>query len=351
MQEEEKDIEPTSDDLYEHHRIICDPKQTALRIDKFLLDRLFKVSRNKIQHAIRAGAVKVNAQSVKPNYKVRPADVITIVLAKPPKEEGGVAPENIPLDIRYEDEDLIVLYKPAGMVVHPGIGSPNGTLVNALAYHLQNIEIPVLKGNLADRPGLVHRIDKNTTGLMVIAKTEYALNHLAKQFFDRTIQREYQAIVWGEPEEEGGTVTTDIGRHPRFRTQMTVVEEDEGGKHAVTHFKMEERLYYVSLLRCKLETGRTHQIRVHMKHIGHPVFNDEKYGGDRVVKGTVFSKYKQFVENCFELLPHQALHARSLGFEHPTTGESLFFEAEPPDYFLAVLDRWRTYVTSRQQKT
>ncbi len=340
-----------SDALYESLEIVCDPKQAPMRIDKFLMDRLANVTRNKIQMAIKSGSVTVDGQLVKPSFKIQPANVIKVTLPRPAKHTNGVLPEDIPLNIRYEDDELIVLFKAAGMAVHPGIGNHSGTLVNALAHHLKNLQMPVLPDNLDDRPGLVHRLDKDTTGLMVVAKTEQAISHLARQFFDRSIRREYLALVWGEPENSEGTISGHIGRNPRQPTQMMVFEDEEVGKHAVTHYQVEEALYYVSLLRCRLETGRTHQIRVHLKHFGHPVFNDEKYGGNRILKGTVFSKYKRFVENCFAQLPHQALHARSLGFVHPATGEEMFFEAELPEYFEAVLERWRKYVSSRQHKS
>lgn len=334
--------------LYEHHRIVVDPKQGSVRLDKFLFDRIPNISRNKIQRAINAGSVLVDDQAVKPNYKIRPREVITISLDRPPREDSPIAPENIPLDIRYEDEDLLVVHKPAGMVVHPGIGVHSGTLVNALAYHLQNSELPVMPGNLANRPGLVHRIDKHTTGLLVIAKTEMAMTHLAQQFFEHSIERKYLALVWSEPEADEGTVVGNIGRHPTLRTLMYVFSEGEDGKPAVTHYKVLERLYYVSLIECQLETGRTHQIRVHLKYHGHPLFNDPKYGGNTIRKGTVYTKYRQFVENCFKVMPRQALHAKSLGFIHPRTGEEMYFEAPLPEDFAAVMERWRHYVHHRK---
>lgn len=336
-----------NDDYLSHETIVIDPKQSPLRIDKFLMDRLMKVSRNRIQNAIRAGSITVDDREIKPNFKVKPGHVISLVLPKPPAEHQTVVPQNIPLDIRYEDEDLLVVHKPAGMVVHPGIGHHRGTLVNALAYHFRNL--PVLEGNQSDRLGLVHRIDKNTTGLLVVAKSDYAMTHLAKQFYYHTVDRTYQALVWGEPDPAKGTITGNVGRHPRFRKKFTVFPEGEAGKWAVTHYKTLEGLYYVSLIECKLETGRTHQIRVHMQHIGHPLFNDERYGGDQIVKGTVFSKYKRFVENCFTLLPRHGLHAKSLGFTHPTTGERLHFESELPEDLAQTLDKWRRYVQSRKQ--
>ncbi|MEM1322059.1 MAG: RluA family pseudouridine synthase [Bacteroidota bacterium] len=338
-----------NDELYEHHRIVVDPGQSPIRIDKFLMDRLERTSRNRIQNAAHAGAVRVNDQPVKPNFKIKPGHIITILLPRPPKADSGIVAEEIPLDIRYEDEDVLVLHKPAGLVVHPGVGVHSGTLVNGLVYYFQNSDLPVLPGNMANRPGLVHRIDKNTTGLMVIAKTEMAMTHLAKQFFDHTIERKYQALIWGEFDEDQGTIEGNIGRHPRLRSKMHVFPEGEEGKEAITHYKVLERLYYVSLVECQLETGRTHQIRVHMKHQGHPLFNDDRYGGDQVVKGTVFSKYKQFVFNCFKEIPRHALHAKSLGFTHPRTGERVFFESELPQDMTTVLDKWRSYLSSRKQ--
>jgi 23S rRNA pseudouridine1911/1915/1917 synthase len=336
-----------SDDYQDHQQIVIDPKQSPLRIDKFLMDRLMKVSRNRIQNAIRSGSILVDDKEVKPNFKVKPGQVITMILPRPPRDhEGPVKPEDIPLDIHYEDEDLLVVYKPPGMVVHPGVGHSHGTLVNALAYHFK--DLPVMKGNDPDRIGLVHRIDKNTSGLLVIAKTDYAMTHLAKQFYNHTVDRTYQALVWGELDPPDGTIEAHVGRHPRFRKLFTVFPEKDQGKWAVTHYKTLEALYYVSLIECRLETGRTHQIRIHMQHLGHPLFSDDKYGGDNIVKGTVFSKYKRFVENCFTLLPRQALHAKSLGFTHPVSGERLHFETELPEDFLAVLEKWRTYVNSRK---
>ncbi|MEO5905260.1 MAG: RluA family pseudouridine synthase, partial [Saprospiraceae bacterium] len=291
---------------------------------------------------------RVDGESIKPNHKIKPNQTITILLPKPPDLGERIVPEDIPLDIRYEDNDVMVIHKPPGLVVHPGIGHDTGTLVNALAFHLQKTIMPVMAGNSADRPGLVHRIDKDTSGLMVIAKNDYSMTHLAKQFFDHTIMREYNAIVWGSPEPPEGTIDGNLGRDPKFRQLMTVFEEGEGGKESTTHYKVLEDLYYVSLVKCVLETGRTHQIRVHMKYIGHPVFNDDRYGGDRIVKGTVFTKYKQFVENCFQLCPRQALHARTLGFEHPTTGEKMYFDSELPDDMQQLMQKWSSYVAHRK---
>ena len=343
-------LDPLTDEdhtFYETLEIITDPGQRQIRIDKFLLDRLEKVSRNKIQNAIRAGAVKVDGREIKPNYKIRPNERITMVYPKHPNA-GKLIPEDIPLDIRYEDEDLMIIFKPAGLVVHPGVGVHNGTLVNGLLHYFQHKGIDAPE-NGADRPGLVHRIDKDTTGLMVIGKTDYALSHLGKQFFDHTIERKYQALVWGSFEETEGTITGHIGRSTRNRLQMAVYPEGDIGKHAITHYKVIEDLYYVSLIECQLETGRTHQIRAHMKWQGHPLFNDERYGGDRIIKGTVFTKYRQFVDNCFKLIPRQALHAKSLGFQHPTTKERMFFDSDLPPDIQAALDKWRSYVEGRKE--
>ncbi len=338
----------SGDDLYEHHRIVCDKGQTQIRIDKFLMDRLMRISRNKVQNACHAGAVLVNDKPIKPNYKVRPLDVITIVLAHPPSTSGVVA-EEIPLDIRYEDDDIIVLYKQPGLVVHPGLGVKSGTLVNGIAHYLQNKQLPVMEGNEPDRPGLVHRIDKDTSGLMVMAKNDYAMTFMAKQFFDHSIKRTYQALIWGQPDEAEATITGNLGRNPKNRMQMTVFPDGDEGKHAVTHYKILEAMYYVSLVECTLETGRTHQIRAHMKYLGHPLFSDARYGGDDIVKGTVFTKYKQFVQNCFKIMPRQALHAKSLGFVHPTTKQEMFFDTELPEDFRQLLDKWRNYLNSRKQ--
>jgi 23S rRNA pseudouridine1911/1915/1917 synthase len=341
--------EYNEEDLYLHQEIICDKNQALLRIDKFLFDKLEGVSRSRVQSAITHGLITVNDKNVKSNHKIKGNDVIKLVLPRNPDQLETVTPEDIPLDIVYEDEHVIVINKQAGLVVHPGSGNPSGTLVNAILFHLQNSNLPVMKGNNLQRPGLVHRIDKDTSGLMVLAKTEEAMTHLAKQFFDHTIDREYQAIVWGETKDDKGTVTGDIGRHPRDRMLMTVTAEGEGGKHAVTHYEVLERLYYVSHLKCKLETGRTHQIRVHMKHIGNTLFNDTRYGGEKVLKGTIFTRYKQFVDNCFKILPRQALHACTLGFIHPITGEKMFFEQPLPEDFSSVLDKWRDYKNTRKE--
>lgn len=337
----------SSEEEYDEIKIVVDGGQTPLRIDRFLMDRLMKVSRSKIQSGITGGDIIVNGESTKANYKVRPFDEITVKVPKGRNEPSRVKPEEIELDIIYEDDVLMVINKSAGMVVHPGIGNPSQTLVNAIAFHLENDDLPIMEGNTVDRPGLVHRIDKNTSGLLVIAKTEKALSHLAKQFFDRTTGRRYLALIWGQPEEEEGTIDAPIGRDPNNRLIYKVVDEEEG-KRAITHYKVLEPMYYVSLIECTLETGRTHQIRVHMNHLGHPLFGDERYGGDRIVKGTVYQKYKQFVQNCFDIMPHHALHATSLAFSHPETGERLHFEIEPPKPFLDVVEKWRKYLSTRK---
>jgi len=329
-----------SEELYEHHKFIADKGQVPLRIDKFLIDRVPNTSRNRLQVAAKNGNILVNKAAVKSNYKVKPNDEISIVLPYPIREIELI-PEEIPLDIVYEDDDVLVLNKQSGIVVHPGYGNYSGTLVNALVYHFENL--PQSQDHVG-RPGLVHRLDKNTTGIMVIAKTEDALTHLAKQFFDRTSKRQYYAIVWGDVKEDTGTVVGKVGRSLKNRKVMDVFEEDsEYGKHAVTHFSVIKRYGYVTLVQCKLETGRTHQIRIHMKHIGHPLFGDPEYGGNRILKGTTFSKYKQFIENCFKELPRQALHAKTLGFTHPKSGEWKQFDSELPEDMVKVLEKWQRY--------
>jgi len=336
-----------SQDLYEHFRFEADPGQALLRIDKFLTNRMQNTSRSRIQAAAQAGNILVNGQPVKSNYKVKPGDIISIVLAYPPVEKE-IIPENIPLNIVYEDKHLVVINKEAGMVVHPGHGNYSGTLVHALAYHLK--DAPLFKpGEL--RPGLVHRLDRFTTGIMVIAKTEIALNHLAHQFYNRTTDRRYMALVWGIPDPEEGTIEGHIGRNPKDRIRMHVFPDGSDGKPAVTHYRVTEKLGYVSLVECKLETGRTHQIRVHFQHIRHPLFNDPVYEGDRILKGTTFSKYKQFIENCFRILPRQALHARSLAFDHPATGKRMAFDSELPEDMQQVIGKWRNYLSGRQDDT
>ena len=336
-----------SQDLFEHFRFEADPGQALLRIDKFLTNRMQNTSRSRIQAAAQAGNILVNNQPVKSNYKVKPGDIISIVLAYPPVEKE-IIPENIPLNIVYEDKHLIVINKEAGMVVHPGHGNYSGTLVHALAYHLK--DAPLFKpGEL--RPGLVHRLDRYTTGIMVVAKTEVALNHLANQFYNRTTDRKYMALVWGIPDPEEGIIEGNIGRNPKDRIRMHVFPDGSNGKPAVTHYRVTEKLGYVSLVECKLETGRTHQIRVHFQHIRHPLFNDPVYGGDRILKGTTFSKYKQFIENCFRILPRQALHARSLAFDHPVTRKRMVFDSELPDDMQQVIGKWRNYLSGRQDDT
>jgi 23S rRNA pseudouridine1911/1915/1917 synthase len=341
--EEELDEAAESGEMFEHFRFVVDAGQGMLRIDKFLVNKMEHASRTKIQDAAEAGNILVNDQSVKPNYKVKPLDVVSIVMAHP-RRELVIIPEEIPLDIVYEDDQLLVINKQPGLVVHPGHGNYSGTLVNALAWHLR--DNPIFQSS-DPRPGLVHRIDKDTSGLMVIAKTEYAKLFLARQFFDKTTARTYHAIVWGVPQPAQGTITGHIGRSLRDRLQMAVFPDGEHGKHAVTHYRLLENLGYVSLVECKLETGRTHQIRAHMKHIGHPLFNDERYGGNEILKGTTFAKYKQFVHNCFELLPRQALHAKTLGFMHPVSGEFLSFDSELPLDMVAAIDKWRIYIAGR----
>jgi 23S rRNA pseudouridine1911/1915/1917 synthase len=351
MEEIKDELDGTEDqgeDLFDQVTYKADPKQSPLRIDKFLFDRMEGVSRNRIQNAIFTGAVLVNGKEIKPSFKIMPGNLVTVVIPKS-TNDGTVVPENIPLDIVYEDEDVLIINKKPGIAMHPGIGMHSGTLVNGLAYYLQNSALPVMEGNTPDRPGLVHRIDKDTSGLVLTAKTDFAMTHLAKQFFDHTIHRRYWALIWGQPEELEGTITGNIGRHPRNRLQMFVFEDGSEGKHAVTHYKVLEPMYYVSLVECNLETGRTHQIRAHMKSKGHPLFNDERYGGNDIVKGTVFTKYRQFVMNTFKILPRQALHARELGFIHPRTGKEMFFTAELPDDFQNALDKWRDYLTHRKE--
>ena len=341
MQEDFENIEneENEEELFEHYRFKADPGQEILRIDKFLLDRLPNTSRNKIQFAAKNGNVLVNSETVKPNYRVKPRDEISIVMPYPIREIELIA-EDIPIEIIYEDDYLAIVNKPSNMVVHPGYGNYTGTLVNAMVYHFDNL--PYRIQDYFGRPGLVHRLDKNTTGLMVIAKTEYALSHLAKQFSDRTTERRYNALVWGDI-EEGGTIIGNIGRSLKNRKVMTVFPEGDYGKHAVTHYKVLERFGLVTLIECKLETGRTHQIRAHLKHIGHPLFNDNEYGGDRIVRGTTHTKYKKFIDNCFDLIPGQALHAKTLGFVHPNTNEAMQFDSNLAEGFEKIIQKWRNY--------
>ncbi|WP_127138490.1 RluA family pseudouridine synthase [Flagellimonas oceanensis] len=329
--------ELSQDDLYEHHGFVASKGQEPLRVDKFLMNFIENATRNKIQQAAKKGHIWVNGSIVKQNYKVKAGDEVKVMFEHPPYE-FLLTPEDIPLDIVYEDDVLLVVNKPAGMVVHPGHGNYSGTLINALVYHFEN-----LPNNSSDRPGLVHRIDKDTSGLLVVAKTETAMTHLAQQFFDKTSEREYVALVWGNVEDDEGTIEGHIARNPKNRLQMMVFPDGSEGKEAVTHYKVLERFGYVTLISCKLETGRTHQIRVHMKYIGHTLFNDERYGGDKILKGTTFTKYKQFVENAFKVLPRQALHAKTLGFEHPVTGEFMRFDSELPDDMVNGIEKWRGY--------
>lgn len=337
--------ETDEQDLYEHLRIVVDKGQSLLRIDKFLMHRVENASRNRIQNAIDLGNVLVNDKTIKASYKVKPSDVISVVLPHPPRDTE-VYPENIPLDIVYEDDDVLVVNKPAGLVVHPGYNNYTGTLVNGLVYHFQ--QLPTLPGN-DGRPGLVHRIDKDTSGLLLISKNERAMTWLARQFYEHTITRQYLALAWGDLEQDG-TVTGYIGRSVADRRVMSIYDDPEKGKWAVTHYKVLERFGYVTLIECQLETGRTHQIRAHMKHIGHPLFSDAMYGGDKILKGTTFSKYKQFVENCFELMPRQALHARTLGFVHPTLRKRIDFEAPLPADFESALQKWRKYIAANSEQ-
>jgi 23S rRNA pseudouridine1911/1915/1917 synthase len=327
----------SSDTLYEHYAFKADPGQSPLRVDKFLMTRVENVTRNKIQHAAKEGSIFVNGSVVKSNYKVKGGDEVKVLFTHPPYE-NLLVPEDISLDIVFEDDVLVVVNKRAGLVVHPGHGNYSGTLLNGLLYHFDQ-----LPKNSNERPGLVHRIDKDTSGLLVVAKTEQAMTHLAKQFFDKTSERKYSALVWGDVKEEEGTIEGAIGRHPKNRLQMAVFEDNSQGKEAITHFKVLERFGYVTLIECQLETGRTHQIRAHLKFIGHTLFNDARYGGDKILKGTSFTKYKQFVENCFSLLPRQALHAQTLGFIHPESGEKMSFETPLPDDFESALGKWRQY--------
>ncbi|MFK7050491.1 MULTISPECIES: RluA family pseudouridine synthase [Flavobacterium] len=332
--------EEWEDDLYEHYKFDIPKGQGSIRVDKYLMTNIENTTRNKIQQAAEKGFILANGIAVKSSYKIKPFDEIKVVLSHPPFE-NKIIPENIPLDIIYEDDALIVLNKPVGLVVHPGHGNYTGTLANALAFHFENLPM-----NSSNRPGLVHRIDKDTSGLLVVAKTEQAMAHLAKQFEEKTTEREYIAIVWGNIENDHGTIEGNIARHSTDRMQMAVYSDSSIGKHAVTHYKVLERLSYVTVVSCKLETGRTHQIRVHMKHIGHTLFNDERYGGHLILKGTTFSKYKQFVDNCFKILPRQALHAKTLGFEHPVTKEFMRFDTELPQDMVQCIEKWRFYSQS-----
>ena len=340
---EEELTEIQEQELFEHYRYVVDPGQSMLRIDKYLTARIEGVSRTRVQAAAQAGNIMVNDAPVKPNYRVKPLDVIQILLPNPPRDIELI-PQNLPVNVVFEDDDLIVVNKEAGMVVHPAYGNYSGTLMNALMYHFRDLPL-FSTGEL--RPGLVHRIDKNTSGLLVIAKNEYALNRLSRQFFNRTTGRRYMALVWGTPDPEEGTITGHVGRNIRDRKIMQVFPDGSQGKHAVTHYRVLEKMSYVSLIECRLETGRTHQIRVHMAYAGHPLFNDEEYGGNRILKGTTFTKYQQFVRNCFEMIPRQALHAQSLSFDHPVTGKRLSFDSDLPADMAGVIEKWRHYIAGR----
>lgn len=339
----EEDLEQNSSELFEHYRFVADKGQGLLRVDKFLTVRIEGISRNRIQNAADAGCILVNDVPVKSNYKVKPCDVVSVVMDRP-RRELEIIPEDIPIDIVYEDNDLMVINKQPGMVVHPGHGNYTGTLVNAIAFHLKDTPEYDSKD---PRLGLVHRIDKDTSGLLVVAKNAFAKTHLSAQFFDKKTKREYAALVWGNVAEDTGRIEGNIGRSVKDRLQMTVFPDGEHGKTAVTNYEVWERLGYVTLVKCRLETGRTHQIRVHMKYIGHTLFNDERYGGNLVLKGTAFAKYIQFVQNCFSICPRQALHARTLGFVHPRTGEEIMFEAPMPEDMETLIEKWRGYISSR----
>lgn len=345
----EQEIPDDEQELFEHFRFVTNKGQELIRIDKFLMSRIANATRSKIQQAAEAGTIYVNGKPVRSNYRVKPLDTITILLAEPPREIELV-PQNIPLNIVYEDDDLIIVNKEAGMVVHPAYGNYKGTLMNALVYHFANLPIREYNDKDIDariRPGLVHRIDKNTSGILVIAKTAAAMTKLAKNFIDHTIDRTYWALVWGDPKMDEGTITGHIGRSLKDRKKMDIFPGGEFGRHATTHYKVLERFGYVTLVECRLETGRTHQIRVHMRYAGHPVFNDEVYGGDRILKGTTFAKYKQFVENCFKMMPRHGLHAKSLGFIHPTTQKKVHFDSELPEDMASVIQKWRAYSVNK----
>ncbi len=348
MQEEEEILSvEQAEELYERKTFTIDKGQEPVRIDKWLQMRIEGATRNKIQQNIEAGFLTVNGKTVKSNYKIKPGDELILMSFVNP-EHTILKKENIPLNIVYEDDAILIINKPADMVVHPGVGNFSGTLLNGIAYYLEQ-QHPGLDEETLPRYGLVHRIDKNTTGLLVLAKTSAAAAHLAKQFFNHTVKRNYVALVWGDMEEAEGTVTGHIARHRQFRKMFDVYPDGETGKHAITHYKVLERFNYVTLVQCVLETGRTHQIRVHMKHIGHTLFNDWEYGGDRILKGTIYTKYKQFVENCFEICPRCALHAKTLGFIHPVTGKEMFFEAPLPDDMQQVIDKWRNYISHKKE--
>jgi 23S rRNA pseudouridine1911/1915/1917 synthase len=337
-----------SEELYEKLTLVVDKGQEPVRIDKFIMNRIEGATRNKIQQAIENEWVQVNDKPIKNNYKIKPGDKIVVLDSRSP-ESNDIVPQPIPLSIVYEDDDLMVINKPPGLVVHPGSGNPDGTLLNAVAWHLRQ-RIPDFDETKLPRYGMVHRIDKNTSGLIVMAKTAQAMSDLAKQFYDHTVHRRYTALVWGDLEEEEGTIIAHVGRHLRFRKLFTAYPEGDHGKEAITHYKVLERFNYVTVVECRLETGRTHQIRVHMQHIGHPVFNDDFYGGDRIVKGTVYTKYKQFVDNCFSICPRHALHARELGFIHPTTKTNMLFTSELPDDMADIIAKWKRYTQAKDME-
>lgn len=341
--EEELDLNEESNELYEHYRFTVDKGQSLLRIDKFLFSKIENISRNKIQLAARAGCIMVNGEPVKQNYRVKPLDVITVLLTFPPRDITIIS-ENIPLNIVYEDNDILVVNKAAGMVVHPAHGNYGGTLVNALLYHFEQRTDKTVEAH----PYLAHRIDKDTSGILLVAKNELAQSILAKQFFDHTTDRKYIALVWGDFTEESGTIDANVGRSLKDRRVTAVFPDGSFGRNAITHYKVIERFGYVTLIECRLETGRTHQIRAHMKYLGHPLFNDETYGGNEIIKGTTFSKYKQFITNCFKILSRQALHAQSLGFIHPTTKKYLYFDSEIPADMNEVLEKWRNYAKNKE---
>ncbi len=340
---EDELVEDQNSELFEHYRFVADKGQGMIRVDKYLAMHIVGVSRNRIQQAAEADCILVNNTPVKSNYRIKPLDVISVVMNRPPRELE-IIPEDIPLDVVYEDEDLMVINKPPGLVVHPGFGNYQGTMVNAIAYRLKDTPEYDSKD---PRLGIVHRIDKDTSGLILVAKNAYAKTHLSAQFFNKTTKRQYIALVWGNISDDEGRIEANIGRSLKNRMLMTVFPEADYGKHAVTHYKVLERLGYVTLIQCQLETGRTHQIRVHMKHIGYTLFNDERYGGNEILKGTNFAKYKQFVQNCFNICPRQALHAQTLGFVHPRTGQELMFEAPLPDDMAQLVEKWRGYIAYR----
>jgi 23S rRNA pseudouridine1911/1915/1917 synthase len=347
MNDLEENVESFEDENFEELQIIVDPGQSSMRLDQFIVGKFAKVSRNRIQNAIEAGLITLNGKIVKQSYKICGSEQINIRIPKV-HDVSQVSPEEIPLEIIYEDDDLMIINKAAGMIVHPAAGVRSGTLVNALAFYFGNEQTKNRVGD-KERFGLVHRIDKETSGLLVISKNDYAHTHLSKQFFDHSIEREYIALVWGEPDPPKGRIEAFVGRDPKQRQRQFVFEEGLEGKFAATHYELIESFYYTSLIKCNLETGRTHQIRIHMKYIGHPLFNDEKYDGDRIMKGTIYTKYKQFVANCYKILPRFALHARSLGFIHPVTGKKLHFEVDMPDDFKALVDKWRSYTHYRKE--